>query len=147
MHERVRAIADYLLGRSSAADVDPAALGARLLPHVFVLAIERAPPLRLRIQLAGTALDTAFGQPLKAHCIEDFIHGPHGAAVVQGFHECAESGTPLWMRQVVSISGRMPRFVEGVVVPLPPDRIYGGLVVGEIAAAPPGGSFERRALR
>jgi len=148
MEPRVRQIADYLLGRTSAAEVDPAALGGRLLPHVFVLAIERMrAELRLRILLAGTALDTAFGQPLKARCIEDFMHGPHGASVIQGFHDCAKHGTPLWMRQVVSIGGRMPRFVEGVVVHLPEDRIYGGLVVGEIAEAPPGGSFERRALR
>jgi hypothetical protein len=148
MDQRVRQIADYLLRVASAAEFDPVTLGARLLPHIFVLAIERAPePLRLRIQLAGTALDTSFGRPLKARCIEEFMHGPHGGAVIRGFHDCAEHGTPLWMRQVVGIGGRLPRVVEGVVVHLRPNRIYGGLVVGEIADAPAGDSFEQRALR
>jgi hypothetical protein len=147
MNPQLRQIADYLLQMTSAAEVDPAALGARLLPHVFVLAIEPASQApRLRIQLVGTALDAAFGRPLKGRSIEEFIHGPHAAAVIRGFHDCAEQRTPLWMRQVVSIAGRLPRVVEGIAIHLLPDRIYGGLIVGEIADAPAGDSFERRPL-
>jgi hypothetical protein len=148
MNPQLRQIADYLLRIASAAEVDPAELGAPLLPHVFVLAVEPAAMApRLRIQLVGTALDLAFGRPLKGRCIEEFIHGPHAAAVIRGFHDCAAQRTALWMRQVVSIAGRLPRVVEGVAVYLLPDRIHGGLIVGEIADAPAGDSFERRALR
>ena len=46
------------------------------------------------------------------------------------------------MRQVVRIRDRLPRFVEGVAVHLGPDRIYGGLIVGELPADVEEGSFE-----
>lgn len=133
MDSSLRQIADVLLACKSADEVTPRSFDSSLLPKVFVLEIEPDEPLRLRVRLAGTRLNQLFGRRLEGHHIEDFLHGPRGADVVQGFHDCATTHRPLWMRQVVILPGKAPRFVEGVLVFLPPNRIYGGLTAGEFA--------------
>ncbi|MEQ1866356.1 MAG: hypothetical protein ABL996_17090 [Micropepsaceae bacterium] len=143
MDQKLRRLADYLLSNRSAADFNPAAVDADALPHLFVLEIEpEVEAVRLRIRLVGTALDAAFGRPLKGCHLEEFIHGPRGADVVEGFHHCATTREAIWMKQVVRIRDHLPRFVEGVAVNLKPDRIYGGLIVGELPADVEEGSFE-----
>jgi len=148
MDQRLRRLADHLLSKRSAAEFNPAAAGADVLPHLFVLEIEvpeiepSADAVRLRVRLVGTALDAAFERQLSGHYIEEFIHGPRGADVVDGFHHCATTHEAIWMRQVVRIRDRLPRFVEGVAVYLAPDRIYGGLIIGELPADVEEGSFE-----
>ncbi len=129
MDSRLSALSSYFLSRGSAADVLPGGIDPKLLPHVFVLEVEAGP--RLRVRLAGTALDTAFRPGLVGCYMEDFIHGPRGAEVLRAFHDCATSHTPVWMREVVRIKNRPPRFVEGIAVFLAPERIFGGLLVGE----------------
>jgi PAS domain len=152
MDARLSQIADRLMKFKSANDVHPRSVGAALLPHLFILGIEKhnnAP--RLRVRLIGTSLQQFFGRSLRDHYMEDFIHGPRAAEVIAGFHKVALSHSPLWMRQLVQVSSRVPRFVEGVVVYLPPARLYGGLVAGELATHPGLGSsttaiFESRVL-
>jgi hypothetical protein len=83
--------------------------------------------------------------------MEDFIHGPRAAEVIAGFHKVAHSHEPLWMRQLVRMTDRAPRFVEGVVVYLSPARLYGGLVAGELSSQPdyvsaPTAIFESREI-
>ena len=129
MDSRLGELARYFLSCASAADVVPGAIDPKLLPHVFVLEVEAGP--RLRVRLAGTALDNAFHPGLVGCYMEDFIHGPRGEEVLRGFHDCATSHTPVWMRQVVRIKNKPPRFVEGIAVFLAPNRIFGGLLVGE----------------
>ena len=120
MDARLRQIADKLMKFKSAKDVHPRSVGAALLPHLFILGIEKhnnAP--RLRVRLIGTSLQQFFGRSLRDRYMEDFIHGPRAAEVIAGFHKVALSHSPLWMRQLVQVSNRVPRFVEGVVVYLP----------------------------
>jgi hypothetical protein len=143
MDRRLRKLADQLLRKQDATEVNPAALGADVLPHLFVLEVQgAADQVRLRIRLTGTALDEAFQRPLVGRYLEDFIHGPRAGDVIDGFHQCATTREAVWMRQVVRIRDRLPRFVEGVAVHLAPDRIYGGLVVGELPTDVAEGSFE-----
>lgn len=143
MDLRLRRLAENLRNRRRVADFSPAAVDPDLLPHLFVLDIEPGQnPIRLRIRLVGTALDHAFLRPLAGRHLEDFIHGPRGADVVEGFHLCATSHEPIWMRQVVRIRGHLPRFVEGIAFYLDPDRVYGGLIVGELPTDVSEGSFE-----
>jgi hypothetical protein len=146
MDSRLRGIADYLLAQPDASTVDPALIAPQLLPHLFILDIERDANVRLRIRLVGTTLDEVFRQPLAGHLLEEFIHGPRGADVIASFHHCARTREPIWMRQIVQMKDREPRVVEGVAVYLVPERIYGGLVVGDFC--PPGaeGGFERAIL-
>jgi hypothetical protein len=129
---------------ADSAAFSPASIGAKLLPHLFVLDIERGTPERtsLRIRLVGSALDEAFRRPLKGHALEEFIHGPRGKEVIASFHHCADTREPIWMRQIVHVRDRAPRFVEGVAIYLKPERIYGGLIVGEYAKSPTADSFE-----
>ena len=134
MDAHLRQIADVLLACKSADEVTARSFVPSLLPHVFILEIEPRAPLRLRVRLVGTRLSQWFGRPLEGHHVEDFLHGPRAADVIQGFHDCATAHTALWMRQVVSLPEKAPRFVEGVLVFLPPNRIYGGLTAGEFAA-------------
>jgi hypothetical protein len=124
-------------------EFSPTAVDPDLLPHLFVLDVEPCLDLvRLKIRLVGTALDQAFQRPLHGQYLEDFIHGPRGADVVESFHQCATTRQPVWMRQVVRIRDHLPRFVEGIAFHLEPDRVYGGLVVGELPTDVSEGSFE-----
>ena len=144
MDLRLRQIADHLMKLKESVSFNPASIGATLLPHLFVLDIERdmsKRAARLRIRLIGTAIDSVFRRPLQGHTLEEFIHGPRGNEVIASFHHCADTHEPLWMRQVVHIRNRAPRFVEGVAIYLKPERIYGGLIVGEFAGLAE--SFER----
>ena len=146
MDQRIARISQHLSKLSSAKDFDPKSVG-HALGHVFILDIERegAGPPQLRIKLMGTALESMFGRPLAGQLLESFIHGPRGVDVIRGFHNCAHTREPLWMRQIVKLPDRMPRFVEGVLYYLAPERIYGGLAMGEWTHSEES-SFERRAI-
>ena len=136
MHRHLQGLATYLLTCKDASSVNPRDVDPKALPHFYILNIERdaaGKTSALRIRFTGTALDTAFRRKLLNCRLEDFVHGPRASEVLAGFHACADSGRALWMRQVVQFQDRLPRFVEGVAVRIPPERIYGGLYVGELA--------------
>lgn len=143
-------IATYMSGHKDRASIDPLELGPTLLPHLYILEIQRqeeivgdaAGQIRLLIRLSGTALDRAFGRCVHGHYLEEFLHGPHSVDVLKGFHDCARDGMPRWMRQVVEITDRPPRYVEGVVFHVAPSLIYGGLTLGEVAGQQGMASFE-----
>ena len=110
-------------------------MGGSLLQYLFVLEIERSSlgaVSGLRVRLVGTSLDRAFGRPLAGHTLESFIHGPRSEGVLNAFRHCAITREPVWMRQVVYMRERHARSVEGVVVYLEPERLYGGVIVGEV---------------
>lgn len=149
MDSRLRRLADALFAQSDSAAINPAAIGADLLPHMFLLDVERAAPdgpPKLRIRLTGTALDQIFARPLVGCLLETFVHGPRGDQVLAGFHHCADTHEPLWMRQVVQIKDKAPRFVEGIAIFLAPERICGGLVTGEASEEGAIDAFVREAL-
>ncbi len=146
MDTSLRGIADYLLAQKDSSTIDPAAIGPHLLPHIYILDVERGTSIRLRIRLTGTALDHTFRQPLVGHLLEEFIHGPRGGDVIGAFHHCARTREPMWMRQVVHLKERAPRYVEGVAVYLVPERIYGGLVIGNLGLPGVEAGFERAVL-
>lgn len=147
MDAKLRRLADYFLAARDAAAVNPKAIDPKLLPHIFILDVERGEPgPRLRIRMTGTEFARVFGRPVDGHHLEEFIHGPRGADVMEGFHDCATSRTPVWMRQVVRLPDKAPRFVEGVAVYLEPARLYGGLVVGEVSLDERTVPFEKEKL-
>jgi hypothetical protein len=116
---------------------------------LFVLEIERTPlgaVSALRVRLVGTALDRAFGRPLTGEALESFIHGPHSERVLKSFHHCAITREPVWMRQLVYMRERYARSVEGVVVYLEPERLYGGVIVSEVSTRLARESFEHKVL-
>lgn len=147
MDRKLRRIADYLLARHERHHIDPLDIGADLLPHFFILEVEAqaASAAYLRIRLVGTALDAAFGRSVRGHYMEEFLHGPRSSEVLEGLRRCYAIRQPLWMRQVVQIGDKVPRFVEGVAFPVLPNLIYGGLILGE-ATADIGPGFESRIL-
>ena len=148
MDSKLLRVSEYLSACKTGSDFNPMAI-AGLLPHVFVLEIERdvaTQQPRLRIRLMGGELDIAFGRSLVGKYLEAFIHGPRGAEVIEGFHDCANTHEPLWMRQIVQIRDKSPRFVEGILFYLAPERIYGALLVGNLTHDERS-SFERKSLR
>lgn len=149
MNPVLRRIADYMADRKDRSAIDPVEIGRDLLPHLYILEIDRngaAGPVRLHIRLSGTALDHAFGRSVRGHYLEDFLHGAHSAEVLKGFHDCAQDLAPRWMRQVVEIANRPPRYVEGVAFYVTPELIYGGLILGEVSGQSSAASFESRRL-
>lgn len=135
MDPKLRRIADYLLARLERDHIDPLDIAPDLLPHFFILEAKAANGSAgsLYIRLVGTALDNAFGRSVRGRYMEEFLHGPRSADVLNGFHQCHEKRQPLWMRQVVQIGDKVPRFVEGVTFPVLPTFIYGGLTFGEVS--------------
>jgi hypothetical protein len=133
MDPKLRRIADYLLARLERDDIDPLDIAPDLLPHFFILEIRKQgnSTTSMYIRLVGTALDAAFGRCVSGRDLEDFLHGPRSADVLNGFRRCHAERQPLWMRQVVRIGDKVPRFVEGVACPIMPNFIYGGLHLGE----------------
>jgi len=148
MDPKLRRIADYLLARLGRDDIDPIDIAPDLLPHFFILEIREqgASPASLHIRLVGTALDIAFGRCVRGHGLEDFLHGPRSVDVLNGFRRCHAERQPLWMRQVVRIGDKVPRFVEGVACPVMPNFIYGGLNLGEASGADEQPGFECQVL-
>lgn len=146
--ERLRRLTQHLLQCPSAQDFDPVTLDADLWQYLYVIDIltqqDRA-DVGLRIRLTGTALDTMIGRALGGERLEQVVRGPHSEKVLAGFQRCAVGREPVWMRQVVKIDKKAPRFIEGVAVYLDPERIYGGVVVGDVSPAADG--FDSRVLR
>ena len=150
MDPRLHQIASYFLARREAAEFTPQSIGASLLPFLFVLEIERtafAAVSALRVRVVGTALDRAFGRPLTGQTLESFIHGPKSDGVLKTFRHCAMTREPVWMRQFVYMRERRARSVEGVAVYLEPERLYGGVIVGEVPTRFAPESFEHKILR
>ena len=150
MDTRLDRIAEYFVTRNTNAPVDPLTIAPDLLPHIFILAIEHGEPPqpnRLRVRLTGTALDAALGRRLVGHYLDEFIHGPRGAEVLDAFNRCAEDGKPIWMRQVASLNCDALRFVEAVAIRIGHDRLYGGLIVFEWAGKVDTPIFEYLSLR
>jgi len=150
MDSRLRQLADALFAQAGAGGIVPGAISGKILPLMFILDIERdktdGTALQLRVRLTGTAVDQMFARSTGGRVLEEFLHGPRGDRVIDGFHHCANTREPLWMRQVVLIEKKAPRFVEGIAIYLAPERICGGLVAGELATQISSGSFEREAL-
>lgn len=148
MNPILREIADFMSSHSSGSPIDPLTVRTALLPHFYILDVLRdaAGLTRLRVRLTGTALDRAFGRSLRGQHMEDFLHGPRSQEVLRGFHTCAETRAPLWMRQVVEIRDRPPRYVEGVAFFVAPNLIYGGLMIGDVVGADDRPGFESCAL-
>jgi hypothetical protein len=147
MNNSIARISAYLSTCATSADFKPMAI-APVLPNVFIIELERTAPAlkpKLRVKLIGTALEKAFGRPLVGEYLESFIHGPRGNEVIKGFYDCAATREPLWMRQVMKMKEGGARFVEGVLHYLVPERIYGGLAMGEWTHTDES-SFERRAI-
>lgn len=108
-------IAAHLKSMRQVSEFSPLEVDPDLLPHLFVIDIERAGgETKLKVRLVGTALDAAFHRPTAGHYLEEFVHGPRGHEVIREFHNCASSRRPVWMRQIVRIGDQVPRFVEGV---------------------------------
>lgn len=150
MDSRLEQLASELFSQADAGMPNPAKIAPKLLPHMFVLDIERdkidSKKLQLRVRLAGSAVDSIVGRPSKSMILESFVHGPRGDLVIDGFHHCANTREPLWMRQVVLIEGRLPRFVEGIAIYFEPERICGGLAAEDLMEELERGKFERQVL-
>lgn len=148
MDPRLQRIADYLQARHERHHIDPLDIAPDLLPHFFIIEVEvpGTPQASMRIRLVGTALDAAFGRSLRGRYLEEFLHGPRSAEVLDGFRSCYTTRQALWMRQVVKIGDKVPRFVEGVAFPVMPNLIYGGLVLGETSTETAHLGFESRVL-
>jgi hypothetical protein len=144
MDQRLRELADHLLRKRDAAEFSMAAIPPHVAPYLFILDIIDGVEdgLRLRVRSTGDVFDRTFGRDLDGRYLDEFIHGPRAEDVMDGFYHCAKAHEPLWMRQVVRLRGRLPRFVEGIAVYLEPASIYGGLVVGQLPTDVEEGSFE-----
>ena len=135
MNGTLAELAKYLLSCRVREDFKPMSIPA-LLKQVYILDVERGPNAhgtKFRIKLTGTGLDSIFGRAVSGRYLDEFIHGPRGAEVLAAYQQCAQDRAPCWMRQLVNIGNSPTRYVEGIMVYLDPQLIYGGLVAGKLS--------------
>ncbi len=141
MHPLLKELAKTLLDTPDWSTFNPMEHPSKL-PQMYILEIEPGDdilPLHLRVRLTGTSLDRMFGKATAGRYLHEFIHGPRGDDVMRAFIRSALDQTPIWMRQIVTFPEKAARFVEGIVVPVAPSRIYGGLMAGELTRRTAGG--------
>lgn len=88
---------------------------ASLWAHVYVLDLVDS---RLRIHLAGTAIEDGLGRSIKDRYMEEFTHGPHSSHVLGAFHEAIELWTPFYLRQTVCLQNRPKLTIQASLQPL-----------------------------
>jgi hypothetical protein len=136
-HEALRQLYAYWLGKRagrrapSRADIDPVEL-ARLLPHVVLLDVERA-PLRFRFRLVGTTVAKGFNVDLTGSYFDEIEHTAEQRELNQRLMAVADWGPPLcatW--DYTGADGRHVSY-ERLALPLSSDgqtvdMLFGGIV-------------------
>ena len=98
-------------------DIDPVDI-PRLLPHVFLIDIERGAGLRFRIRLAGTHLEAAFRWFGAGRYVDEYKLDGQVDDILARYRECAETGRPVRSRhQFVNEDERMFDY-ERLLLPL-----------------------------
>ncbi|OYQ35623.1 hypothetical protein CHU95_07850 [Niveispirillum lacus] len=96
--------------------MDPCALPRSILPVMFIY--ERLGDGRLRCRLSGTRLRDLFGQDGTGLCLDQLII----PAAVPGrsalFHQCLDSGLPLFYRGFLGPAGRSWRGFNRLLLPV-----------------------------
>jgi len=141
-HPVVRGVYEYWLsicpasgGLPGRQHVDPAAM-ARLLPHVFLIDVERA-PLRFRYRLVGTAYIELMGRDLTG-CYLDEVHPTFDGEVREHYRAVAEQRQPVYRRGQVMFAVEARRFLgmERIITPLARDGATVDMVLGGIVYIP-----------
>lgn len=80
-------------------DIDPIHI-PRLLPHIYLVDVERQDGLRFRIRLAGTYLETAFRQFGAGRYVEEIKLNGETDEILERYRRCAEAAEPIYSRHV-----------------------------------------------
>lgn len=132
-HERHRALFEYWRGLSPAdrlpsrAHFDPAAV-PRLLPYLILYDVERAPHIRLRFRLAGTALRQWLGMELTGRYTDEVSDV---STLMESLGPAIEAGQGLWRRwpRIAQVSDAYS-FMEALLLPLADDGRKVDMLIG-----------------
>lgn len=103
----------------SRASIDPAEL-PKLLPHIFLVGVERD-PLRFRFRLIGTQVCSWAGRDMTGRYTDDPEYGPRGPIVSQQYAEVVAQRCPLYSEQPAARPDRGYIYYDRIVLPLASD--------------------------
>jgi hypothetical protein len=103
----------------SRADIDPAEI-PHLLPHVFLVDVERD-PLRFRFRLIGTQICAWAGRDATGMYVDDAVYGPRGPEVAGQYGEVVARGLAFYIEQPASRPERDYAFYDRIMLPLAED--------------------------
>jgi len=123
------------------ADFDPTALGA-MLPHVFLVDIERGETTRFRLRLVGTFLTSVFRGFGQGRYLEDAFINRKQPDRLEPYHRIAADARPNVQRSRFVDEGNLPYDYERLLLPLAReddtrvDMIVGGIVFDQPLPTP-----------
>ncbi|TDQ86405.1 PAS domain-containing protein [Dongia mobilis] len=101
---------------ASRAAFDPCDLPG-LLPNLWLIEIGEA-PRRLKVRLAGTRVEAAYGRSLAGTYLEDLDWGPHSARIFAALGRMADEGIGHFLDVAAYIKPRLVRRVQRLGLPL-----------------------------
>jgi hypothetical protein len=113
-------------------DIDPIDI-PRLLPHVFLVNVERGEGLRFRVRLAGTYVEAAFQQFTTGRYLEEIKLNGQTDDILARYSECAQTGIPVLSRHVFVNEDHRSFDYQRLLLPLAVDddtrvdMIFGGI--------------------
>lgn len=119
------------------ADFDPAAIGA-MLPHVFLVDVERGGTMRFRLRLAGTFLQTVFRGFGAGRYLDDAFINRKQPGRLDPYRQVATDARPSVQRSRFIDDNGLPYDYERLLLPLArADEGRVDMIVGAIAFAQP----------
>jgi hypothetical protein len=123
-------------------DIDPVDI-PRLLPHIFLITVERGEELRFRVRLAGTHVEAAFQQFTTGRYLEQIKLDGETDDILARYNQCAETGLPVLSRHVFVNEDRRSFDYQRLLLPLAVDHdtrvdmILGGVCFAAPLTTPP----------
>ena len=137
-HPKVRRLMDYWLALHPAEGllpgrqhVDPAVI-VNLLPHLFLVDIERA-PLRFKYRLVGTDYVQMMGRDLTGEYLDE-VHSEFHGPIHQQYIETVEHRRPAYRKGPVMYADAKKNYhaVERLIVPLARNGVDVDIIMGII---------------
>lgn len=102
-------------------DIDPLDLTPMVLPRVWLVDYEAAAE-EFRFRLAGEAINSAFGQPVRGACLGDLFPSRLGDPVRARFRRVIEEPCVCYCAGMVYVENERPGWGERLILPLADDK-------------------------
>lgn len=111
--------------------VDPAEIGYRLLPNVWLMDVERA-PLRFRYRLVGTGVVRALGEDRTGKYLDKCIPNLAATVTFRNLTRVATEGVPSYRRGRPFLNTNLAHHIqsEGILLPLARDGATVDMILG-----------------
>ncbi|MBL4906647.1 MAG: PAS domain-containing protein [Sneathiella sp.] len=112
-------------------DIDPIALGGKLLPHIFLCSVSYH-PFTVYYRLQGTFINDRLGQNFKGMKIGPETFGNAAQEISDMYQRVAVDQTPILSHEMILSSAGTERRIEVIHLPLADETGKTGFIVGAI---------------